>query len=120
MSKILPTRMHKKEDPRQRLKAALCRSGPSTPPFEHEKSLGPAVADFVCVQKKLVVEVDRALHLDSEERQRARDAIFARHGFRVRRFRRWQVHQHLGWVLSEIEHALKRTNDDEPESQKAA
>ncbi|MEP3436514.1 MAG: endonuclease domain-containing protein, partial [Hoeflea sp.] len=47
--------------------------------------LGSYVADFVCLEAKLIVEVDGVQHAESQ-RDLARDANLERFGFRVLRF----------------------------------
>ena len=53
--------------------------------FRRQAPVGPYIADFLCVQHKLVVEADGSQHSQSA-RDNARDAWFARNGYRVLRF----------------------------------
>ncbi len=53
--------------------------------FRRQVPLGPFIADFVCMEARLVVEVDGSQHGDSVRDQR-RDAELAARGFRVLRF----------------------------------
>ncbi len=47
--------------------------------------IGPYIADFVCLEAKLIIELDGSQHADSP-RDRMRDAELGRRGFRVLRF----------------------------------
>ncbi len=53
--------------------------------FRRQFPLGPYIVDFVCLDARLVIEVDGGQHLDSPE-DRRRDAWLATQGFRVLRF----------------------------------
>jgi very-short-patch-repair endonuclease len=54
----------------QRLWAALRSRRLSGFKFVRQEPIGPYFADFVCREKKLVVEVDGATHSTGEERER--------------------------------------------------
>jgi very-short-patch-repair endonuclease len=53
--------------------------------FRRRAPVGPYIADFLCVQHKLVVEADGSQHGESA-RDEARDAWLARNGYRILRF----------------------------------
>jgi very-short-patch-repair endonuclease len=53
--------------------------------FVRQKSIGPCVVDFICRDHRIIVEVDRGQHAESESDQ-ARDAYLASEGYRVLRF----------------------------------
>jgi very-short-patch-repair endonuclease len=53
--------------------------------FRRQAPVGPYIADFLCVQRKLVVEVDGSQHAQSS-RDAVRDAWLQREGYRVLRF----------------------------------
>ncbi|MCP5161402.1 MAG: endonuclease domain-containing protein [Hahellaceae bacterium] len=59
--------------------------------FKRQKPIGPFIADFVCLELKLVVEADGGQHGDA--RDTARDRWFETQGYRVVRF--WN-HEVLG------------------------
>jgi len=52
--------------------------------FKRQSPVGPFIADFVCLQLKLIIEVDGGQHGGLKDKRR--DAWFARQGFRVLRF----------------------------------
>ena len=53
--------------------------------FRKQHPIGPYVADFACVERKLIVELDGSQHLDSAHDE-TRDAYLRGEGFRVLRF----------------------------------
>ena len=68
--------------------------------------LGPYIADFVCLEAKLVVEVDGSLHAGSNEYDARRTAWLNGHGWRVVRFWNNEVDRNLDGVLASIRQAL--------------
>ncbi|MBN9037042.1 MAG: endonuclease domain-containing protein [Rhizobiales bacterium] len=56
-----------------------------TTKFRRQAPIGPFVADFLCSEARLIVEIDGSQHADSK-RDRARDAELRARGFRVLRF----------------------------------
>jgi very-short-patch-repair endonuclease len=53
--------------------------------FRRQVPIGRFIADFVCYEAKLVIELDGSQHLESEYDKR-RDAELMRRGFEVLRF----------------------------------
>lgn len=53
--------------------------------FVRQEPIGPYVVDFVCREKRLVVEVDGGQHAESR-RDAVRDRWLVEHRFRVLRF----------------------------------
>jgi very-short-patch-repair endonuclease len=64
------------------------------------------ILDFVCLEKRLVVEVDGGQHLDSG-RDRMRDRRLQEAGFRVLRFWNNEVLQEMDAVVEVIWNALQ-------------
>ncbi|MDE2746128.1 MAG: DUF559 domain-containing protein [Chloroflexota bacterium] len=67
--------------------------------FRRQHPVGPYVADFACLQARLLVELDGSQHVDSRSYDTQRDTYLAEQGFRVLRF--WDRE-----VLLETEHVL--------------
>jgi very-short-patch-repair endonuclease len=57
--------------------------------FRRQYLIGPYIADFVCLEARLVVELDGGQHAEQMEYDRKRDAFLASKGFRVIRI--WNV-----------------------------
>ena len=77
--------------------------------FRRQVPIGHYIADFACVEAKLVVELDGGQHQDSEHDVR-RDAELVRQGFRVLRFWNNQVLQETEAVLEQILRVLRATD----------
>jgi len=73
--------------------------------FVRQEPIGPYVADFVCRERRLVVEVDGSQHAESK-RARIRDQWFAEHRYRVLRFWNNDVLTNINAVLEVISLAL--------------
>ncbi len=76
--------------------------------FRRQHPVGPYVADFACVEAKLVVEVDGATHGERHEieHDRERSAFLARQGFRVLRVGNLDVYENLDGVVRLIAASL--------------
>ena len=70
--------------------------------FRRQVPIGPYVADFACLEEKLVVELDGAQHAVEVERDGRRDHWFAERGYRVLRFWNNDVLSNSEAVLAEI------------------
>jgi very-short-patch-repair endonuclease len=69
--------------------------------FRRQAPVGPFIADFVCFDARLVVEVDGGQHAGSA-RDARRDGWFAANDFRVLRFWNNEVLSNLDGVLTSI------------------
>ena len=76
--------------------------------FVRQEPIGPYFADFVCRERRLIVEVDGGQHADSQ-RDLVRDRWLAQHGYRVLRFWNNEVRGNIEGVLEAIAEALKAT-----------
>ncbi len=72
--------------------------------FRFQHSLYPYVADFACLEAKLIVELDGGQH--SEEKDARRTAFLEAKGFRVLRFWNNEVLQNLEGVLTMVSAVL--------------
>jgi very-short-patch-repair endonuclease len=75
--------------------------------FRRQYPLQGYIADFICVPRKLIIEVDGGQH--SEETDGARTAALEAAGFHVLRFWNNEVLQNLDGVLQEIKRHLELT-----------
>jgi very-short-patch-repair endonuclease len=73
--------------------------------FVRQEPIGPYVVDFVCREKRLIVEVDGGQHADSR-RDRERDKWLVDRGYRVVRFWNNDVMKNIEGVLETIGTAL--------------
>jgi very-short-patch-repair endonuclease len=51
--------------------------------FRRQHSIGPYIADFVCLEKKLVIELDGWQHAENAEYDERRSAFLRSKGYRV-------------------------------------
>lgn len=75
--------------------------------FRRQHQLGPYFVDFVCLPRRLVIEVDGGQHAASEA-DRIRDAWLWEQGFQVMRFWNHEVLDNLDGVHARIQEELAR------------
>ena len=54
--------------------------------FRRQQPVGPYIVDFVCLEKRLVVEVDGSQHIEQRSYDEARTVWLESQGYRVLRF----------------------------------
>jgi very-short-patch-repair endonuclease len=74
--------------------------------FRRQHPLGNYIADFACLDPKLIIELDGSQHADSQAYDLARDGFFNAQGFAVLRFPSNAPFQNLDGVLSAVLHQL--------------
>ncbi len=74
--------------------------------FRRQQPIGNYIVDFVCMEKRLVIEVDGGHHLEQEAYDSERDAWLKKQGFSVVRFWDNQVLQEIDGVREIIMSAL--------------
>ena len=74
--------------------------------LRRQHPLGNFIADFACLEPKLIVELDGSQHADQQAYDSARDAFFKAQGFDVLRFPSNAPIQNFDSVLSTILHQL--------------
>lgn len=76
--------------------------------FRRQHPIGPYIADFVCVEGKLIVEVDGATHADDREIEHdaRRTKHLEREGYTVLRVTNLGVYEDLDGVVRSITAAL--------------
>lgn len=70
--------------------------------FRRQVPLGPYFADFACVEKRLIVELDGGQHAEQLARDAQRSAFLQQQGFIVLRFWNDQVLREIDAVMQEI------------------
>ena len=73
--------------------------------FRRQQTIGPYIVDFVCFDKRLIIEVDGGQHLESDRDMR-RDAWLVEQGFSILRFWNNEVFQNTEGVLERILQAI--------------
>jgi very-short-patch-repair endonuclease len=74
--------------------------------FKRQVPIGDFIVDFVCFEKKLMIEIDGGQHLDSKK-DLARDAKLNVQGYQVLRFWNNEIIQNFDGVLSVISQHLQ-------------
>jgi very-short-patch-repair endonuclease len=76
--------------------------------FRRQVPIGRYIGDFVCLARRVVIEVDGATHSRAAETaaDRQREDWLRRQGFRVRRYQNVEITQNIEGVLSDLESLL--------------
>ena len=77
--------------------------------FRRQHAIGNYIPDFVCIEKKLIIELDGSQHLEQEEYDEERTKYLEAEGYRVIRFWNNEVTNNIDGVILAILHAM----DDE-------
>jgi very-short-patch-repair endonuclease len=70
--------------------------------FRRQQPIGEFIVDFVCFEKKLVIEVDGGQHARAREKDHQRDRKLTEDGYTVLRFWNNEVLENLAGVLEVI------------------
>ena len=72
--------------------------------FRRQHIIGCYIADFVCLRKRLIIEIDGGYH--SQENQKIKDYYrteqLEQMGFKVLRFTNEEISTNISWVLDQI------------------
>lgn len=79
--------------------------------FRRQMPIPPYIADFACVELKLIVELDGSQHADQQEYDAQRTAYLEAHGYQVLRFWNNQVMGDIEGVLRAIAIVLLEGGD---------
>jgi len=75
--------------------------------FRRQHAIRPFIADFCCVPKRMVIEVDGGQHVDQAEYDADRTRFLENLGYRVLRFWNNDVEQNIDGVVEVIRQALE-------------
>jgi very-short-patch-repair endonuclease len=70
--------------------------------FRRQHPIGPYIADFACIQQKIIIELDGSQHQDQIAYDQQRSAFLQARGWRVLRFWNNDVLNNLSGVLASI------------------
>jgi very-short-patch-repair endonuclease len=93
--------------PAERKLWANIRNDQLTVNFRRQHAIGSFIPDFVCIQKKLIIELDGSQHLEQEEYDQERTKYFGSQGYKVIRFWNNQVMNDINGVIKAIQYALE-------------
>ncbi len=100
--------------PEQRLWKSLRQRQIGNYKFRRQHPFGIYILDFVCLDARLVIEVDGGQHLESSEYDQSRTLWLEQQGFRVLRFWNNEVINNLDAVLNVIWRELCPDNSPPP------
>ena len=99
--------LRKEPTPAERKLWALLRNDQLGVNFRRQHAVGNYIPDFVCVQKKLIIELDGSQHLEQQEYDQERTIILDSLGYKVIRFWNNDVTNKIDGVILAILHALE-------------
>jgi very-short-patch-repair endonuclease len=82
--------------------------------FRRQVIIQSYIADFACLERKLVVELDGGQHMEATQQDRKRDTALQTHGYRVMRFWNNEVMENMEGVLERILEALNAPHPNPP------
>ncbi|HEY2070272.1 MAG TPA: DUF559 domain-containing protein [Rhizomicrobium sp.] len=74
--------------------------------FKRQVPIGNYIADFVCLEHRVIVEIDGAPHEMKKQYDADRDAFLAAQGFQVLRFENYQITSDIDSVLEIIKRTI--------------
>lgn len=74
--------------------------------FRRQQPVGRFIVDFVCFEKKVVIELDGGQHMDEHEKDQKRDEWLKSQGFKVLRFWNNEVFDNIEGVKEMIRREL--------------
>jgi len=77
--------------------------------FRRQQPLGNYIVDFVCLEKRLIIELDGGQHAEQSDYDAKRDAWLSDEGFTVLRFWNNNVLKNIEGVTEKIFRTLKST-----------
>jgi very-short-patch-repair endonuclease len=69
------------------------------------------IADFVCIKKRLIIEIDGKIHLRKMKEDSFRTTMLATEGWKVIRFKNEDVEKDVVKVVNTIKHELDFRDD---------
>ena len=70
--------------------------------FRRQHPVGPYIVDFVCLESRIIIELDGSQHVAEEEKDKKRDAWLRQEGYKVLRFWDNEFYQNREGILEKI------------------
>lgn len=99
--------LRKESTPAERKLWAVIRRDKLGVNFRRQHAVGNYIPDFVCIQKKLIIELDGSQHLEQEEYDEERTKYLNSLGYKVIRFWNNDVIKNMDGVILAILHAME-------------
>jgi len=82
--------------------------------FKRQVLIGPYIADFVCTDRKVIVELDGGQHADNAQYDHKRDTYLLARGYLVVRFWNVEFIENPDGVLNKLVSVLDTTPSPQP------
>lgn len=109
-------KLRKEPTPAERKLWAVIRNDQLGVSFRRQHAIGKYIPDFVCIQKKLIIELDGSQHLEQAEYDAERTKFLESKGYKVIRFWNNAVMNDLNGVVKAIQFTLEKEEKDERRS----
>jgi very-short-patch-repair endonuclease len=76
--------------------------------FRRQRPIGPYIVDLVCLEKRIIIELDGGQHAEKADHDEKRSKYLREKGFKVFRFWNHEVLQNGEAVLENIYSLLKK------------
>jgi very-short-patch-repair endonuclease len=83
--------------------------------FRRQHAIGNFIPDFVCIEKKLVIELDGSQHLEQEEYDKERTKYLESQGYKVIRFWNNSVIKDIDSTILAILYAMEDNHESNKE-----
>ena len=100
-------KLRKEPTPAERKLWAYIRNDKLGVNFRRQHAIGNFIPDFVCIKKKLIIELDGSQHLEQEEYDEERTKYLNSLGYKVIRFWNNEVTNNIDGVILAILHAME-------------
>ncbi len=100
-------KLRKEPTPAERKLWALIRNDQLGVNFRRQHAIGNYIPDFVCIKKKLIIELDGSQHLEQKEYDDERTKYFESVGYHVIRFWNNQIMNDINGGIKAIYFALE-------------
>ncbi len=99
--------LRKEPTPAERKLWVIIRNDQLEVNFRRQHAIGKYIPDFVCIEKKLIIELDGSQHLEQEEYDLERTKYLNSIGYKVIRFWNNEVTKNMDGVILAILHVLE-------------
>lgn len=107
-TRIRAIELRKELTPAERKLWAVIRNDQLGVNFRRQHAIGVYIPDFVCIEKKLILELDGSQHLKQEEYDAERTKYLEAQGYKVLRFWNQDVMNNIEGVILAILKVLEK------------
>ena len=100
-------KLRKEPTPAERKLWAVLRNDQQGVNFRRQHAIGKYIPDFVCIKKKLIIELDGSQHIEQADYDAERTKFLESQGYKVIRFWNRDVMNDINGVIRNIQFALE-------------